>query len=89
MLTKEQVANLVKEYGKDEKDSGATEVQIAILTAKIAYMTAHLKEHKHDYHNSRGLMRMVGKRKALLSYLKKNDYARYTALIAKLGIRGN
>lgn len=89
MLTKEQVAELVKEYGKDEKDSGATEVQIAILTKKIAYMTEHLKTHKNDHHNSRGLMKMVGKRKALLRYLKEKDYNRYTALIAKLGIRGN
>ena len=88
MLTKEAVAEIVKEYGQNEQDTGSTEVQIALLTARIKYLTEHVKVHRNDHHNSRGLLRLVAQRHSLLKYLKRTDYARYTALIAKLGIRG-
>ena len=88
MLTKENVAEIVKTYGQNEQDTGSTEVQIALLTARIKYLTEHVKVHKNDHHNSRGLLRLVAQRHSLLKYLKRTDYARYTALIAKLGIRG-
>ena len=83
MLTKENVAEIVKEYGQNEQDTGSTEVQIALLTARIKYLTEHVKVHKNDHHNSRGLLRLVAQRHSLLKYLKRTDYARYTALIAK------
>lgn len=88
MLTKENVAEIVKEYGQNEQDTGSTEVQIALLTARIKYLTEHVKVHRNDHHNSRGLLRLVAQRHSLLKYLKRTDYARYTALIEKLGIRG-
>ena len=88
MLTKEAKAAIVKEYGQNENDTGSCEVQIALLTARIKYLTEHVKVHTHDFHNSRGLLRLVAQRHALLAYLKKNDYARYADLIKKLGIRG-
>ena len=88
MLTKETVAEIIKEYGQNEQDSGSTEVQIALLTARIKYLTEHVKVHRNDHHNSRGLLRLVAQRHSLLKYLKRTDYARYTALIEKLGIRG-
>ena len=88
MLTKEAVAEIVKEYGQNETDTGSTEVQIALLTARIKYLTEHVKVHRHDYHNSRGLLRLVAQRHSLLKYLNANDYGRYVALIKKLGIRG-
>lgn len=88
MLTKENVAEIVKEYGQNEQDTGSTEVQVALLTARIKYLTEHVKVHKHDYHNSRGLLRLVAQRHSLLRYLKGKDYGRYVALIKKLGIRG-
>lgn len=88
MLTKENVAEIVKEYGQNEQDTGSTDVQIALLTARIKYLTEHVKVHRNDHHNSRGLLRLVAQRHSLLKYLKRTDYARYTALIAKLGIRG-
>lgn len=89
MLTKEQVATIVKEYGKKENDSGSPEVQVAVLSARINYLTEHLKEHKNDHHSRRGLLKLVGKRRGLLVYLKNKNYADYVALIEKLGIRGN
>ena len=88
MLTKENVAEIVKEFGQNETDTGSTEVQVALLTARIKYLTEHVKVHKHDYHNSRGLLRLVAQRHSLLRYLKDKDYGRYVALIKKLGIRG-
>ena len=88
MLTKENVAEIVKEYGQNEQDTGSTEVQIALLTARIKYLTEHVKVHRNDHHNSRGLLRLVAQRHSLLKYLKRTVYARYTALIEKLGIRG-
>ena len=74
-------------FGKDEKDSGATEVQIAILTEEINDLTEHLKVHIHDFHSKRGLLKKVGKRRSLLDYLKKNDVVSYRELIKKLNIR--
>ena len=86
-VSKETKAKLVKKFGKNEKDSGATEVQIAILTAEINELTEHLKIHIHDFHSKRGLLMKVGKRRSLLDYLKKNDIQSYREVIAKLGIR--
>ena len=86
-ITKEKKAELVKQFGKNEKDSGATEVQIAILTEEINQLTEHLKVHIHDFHSKRGLQMMVGKRRSLLDYLKKNDVVSYRKTIEALGIR--
>ena len=86
-VTKEQKAKLVKEFGKNDKDSGATEVQIAVLTAEINDLTEHLKVHIHDYHSKRGLLMKVGKRRSLLDYLKANDVIAYRELIKELNIR--
>ena len=80
-------SELVKLYGKNEQDTGSTEVQIAILTDKINHLTAHLKTHKKDFHSRLGLLKMVGQRKRLLNYLTNKDIDGYRALIAKLGIR--
>ncbi|MGL4946297.1 MAG: 30S ribosomal protein S15 [Cetobacterium sp.] len=78
---------IITAYGKDGKDTGSTEVQIAILTAQINHLTNHLRTHKKDFHSRLGLLKMVGKRKRLLSYLTSKDIEGYRALIAKLGIR--
>jgi len=86
-ISKERKAELVKTFGKNEKDSGATEVQIAILTEEINNLTEHLKVHIHDFHSKRGLQMMVGKRRSLLDYLKANDIVSYRNTIEKLGIR--
>ena len=86
-ITKERKAELVKQFGKNEKDSGATEVQIAILTEEINQLTEHLKNHIHDFHSKRGLQMMVGKRRSLLDYLKKTDIVSYRKTIEALGIR--
>ena len=86
-VTKETKAELVKKFGKNEKDTGSTKVQIAILTEEINDLTEHLKVHKHDYHSKRGLLMKVGKRRSLLDYLKKNDVVSYRELIKELNIR--
>ncbi len=86
-ITKEEKAEIIKEFGHDKNDCGSTEVQIAILTKKINNLTEHLKVHIHDYHSKRGLLMMVGKRRKLLDYLKKNDVVAYRNLIQKLNIR--
>ena len=86
-ITKEKKAELVKKYGKDEKDTGNSDVQIAILTTRIANLTEHLKTHKKDHHSRRGLLKLVGKRRALLDYLQRTDLERYRSLIKELGIR--
>ena len=78
---------IIKKFARDEKDTGSTEVQVAILTEEINNLTEHLKEHKHDYHSKRGLLKKVGRRKNLLNYLKNNDIARYREVIEKLGLR--
>ena len=89
MITKEQKAELVKQYGKSETDTGSAEVQVAILTARIKELTEHMKAHKKDFHTRRGLLMLVGKRRRLLSYIKKNDIENYRNLIKSLGIRDN
>lgn len=86
-LTKERKKEIVKEHGNDEKDSGKTNVQVALLTERINELTEHLKTHKKDNHTRYGLLKLVGKRKALLDYLKKTDITEYRALINKLGLR--
>lgn len=88
-LTKERTAELIKEYGKDEKDSGSAEVQVALLTDRIRDLTEHLKIHKKDHHTRRGLLMLVGRRRRLLTYIKKRDITQYRKLIARLGIRDN
>ena len=86
-LTKEEKAKIIKEFAKNDKDTGSTAVQIAILTQEINTLTDHFKEHKHDYHSKRGLFMKVGKRKSLLAYLKDNDVVSYRETIKKLNIR--
>ncbi|MDE5714566.1 MAG: 30S ribosomal protein S15 [Anaeroplasmataceae bacterium] len=87
MLTKEKKAELIKLYGKNEKDTGSTEVQVAILTEEINLLNTHFETHIHDFHSKRGLMSKIGQRRALLDYLKRKDLAKYEALIKKLGLR--
>ncbi len=89
MITKEQKAELVKKYGKSDTDTGSAEVQVAILTARIKELTEHMKSHKKDFHTRRGLLMLVGKRRRLLSYIKKNDIENYRNLIKSLGICDN
>ena len=86
-LTKEKKAELVNKFGKDSNDTGSIEVQIAILTEEINTLTEHFKEHKHDHHSKRGLLKKVGQRRSLLNYLIKNDVTRYRAIVKELGLR--
>lgn len=86
-MTKEQKQAIMKEYARHEGDTGSPEVQIAVLTGRINELTEHFKEHKHDFHSRRGLMKMVGRRKNLLTYLKNEDLDRYKTLITRLGLR--
>ncbi len=88
-ITKERTAELIKEYGKGEGDSGSAEVQVAILTERIRNLTEHLKVHKKDNHTRRGLMQLIGKRRGLLKYIKNRNIDEYRELIKKLGIRDN
>jgi small subunit ribosomal protein S15 len=78
---------IIAEYRSHEKDTATPEVQIAILTERIAHLTEHLKVHRGDHHTRRGLMMLIGKRRRLLNYLNNNDINRYRAIISKLGIR--
>ncbi|MCW2620778.1 MAG: rpsO [Frankiales bacterium] len=78
---------IIEEYKTVENDTGSPEVQVAMLTKRIADLTEHLREHKHDHHTRRGLLLLVGRRKRLLKYLEKTDVNRYRALIARLGLR--
>jgi len=87
MISKEKKAEIIAAYGRTPGDTGSPEVQIAILTERIAELTEHLKVNQKDHHSRRGLLKMVGKRRALLEYLKKNDIEGYRNLIARLGIR--
>ncbi len=86
-LTKEKKEAIVKKYARNEKDTGSAEVQIAILTEEINELTEHLKEHTHDFHSRRGLLKKVGQRRSMLQYLLKTDVTRYRALIQSLGLR--
>lgn len=86
-LLKEAKSDLISEYRRDERDTGSPEVQVAILTRRIQELTEHLKSHAKDHHSRRGLLQMVGKRRRLLDYLRREDIERYRALIARLGLR--
>jgi small subunit ribosomal protein S15 len=86
-LTVERKTEIVETYRTHNTDTGSPEVQIAILSEKISYLTEHFKVHAKDHHSRRGLLRMVGKRRRLLDYLKDKDVARYRTVIEKLGIR--
>lgn len=86
-ITKERTEELVKEYGKSEGDTGAPEVQVAILTERIRNLTDHMQDHKKDLHSRRGLLVMVGQRRRLLDYLRRKNDARYQDVIKRLGLR--
>ena len=86
-ITPERKAALIKEFAKSEGDTGSPEVQIAILTERIANLTEHFKTNKKDNHSRRGLLAMVSQRRKLLDYVKKKDEGRYNVIIAKLGLR--
>lgn len=88
-ITKERTAELIAEFGEDANDSGSVEVQIAILTERIRNLTEHLRTHAKDNHSRRGLMKLIGKRRGLLKYIKNRNIDEYRALIKKLGIRDN
>lgn len=88
-ITKERTAELIVEFGKDANDSGSVEVQVAILTERIRNLTEHLRTHAKDNHSRRGLMKLIGKRRGLLKYIKNRNIDEYRALIKKLGIRDN
>lgn len=88
-LSKEKTAEIIAEYGKDDKDSGSAAVQVALLTTRIRELTEHLKIHKKDHHTRRGLLMLVGRRRRLLTYIKKRNVLEYRELIARLGIRDN
>jgi len=86
-LTKDEKTTLIREHARSSGDTGSAEVQIAVLTRRIADLTEHLKAHRQDHHSRRGLLQMVGRRRRLLDYLRNEDIERYRALIAKLGLR--
>lgn len=86
-LSKEVKSQIVKKYAKSENDTGSAEVQIAILTEEINTLTEHLKEHRHDFHSRRGLLKKVGQRRSLLQYLIKTDVTRYREIVKSLGLR--
>lgn len=85
-ISKERVQEVITEFGGTD-NSGSTEAQVALLTARISHLTEHLKENKHDHSSRRGLLKMVGQRKRMLTYLKNNDIEKYRELIQKLGLR--
>ncbi|MGV8058297.1 MAG: 30S ribosomal protein S15 [Smithellaceae bacterium] len=87
MLTTEKRTIIIGEYRLHEKDTGSPEVQIALLSARIEYLTDHFKSHKKDHHSRRGLLKLVGQRRRLLNYIKDNDVERYRTIIKRLGLR--
>ena len=87
VLTPERKTELIKEYGKSETDTGSPDVQVALLSARIDYLTEHFKSHQKDFHSRTGLLRLVGKRRQLLNSLRKKDIQGYRDLIARLGLR--
>ena len=87
MISKAEKQSIIKDYARFEGDTGSPEVQIAVLTANINRLTDHLKEHKKDYHSYRGLMKMIGRRRNMLNYLRESDINRYRTLIDRLGLR--
>ena len=86
-LTKDKKSAIVSEFARGKGDTGSVEVQVALLTERINNLTDHMKDHAHDFHTNRGLLKMVGKRKSLLDYLKREDVQRYRELIKKLNLR--
>jgi len=86
-LTKDDKSGIIHEHARSEGDTGSTEVQIAVLSRRIADLTEHLKRHKQDHHSRRGLLMLVGRRRRLLEYLRRRDIERYRAIVAKLGLR--
>lgn len=86
-LSTDEKRQIISEHARSDGDTGSAEVQIAVLTQRIAELTEHLKQHKQDHHSRRGLLKMVGRRRRLLEYLKRSDIERYRAIIAKLGLR--
>ena len=86
-LTPEEKREIVAQFGSDENDTGATQVQIALLTRRINHLTEHLREHRHDHHSRRGLLMLVGRRRRFLNYLQKKDLEGYRSLIRELGLR--
>ncbi len=87
MLDSERRQGIIAQYKLHEKDTGSPEVQIALLSARIEYLTEHFKVHKKDHHSRRGLLKLVGQRRRLLDYVKKKDVERYRAVISRLGLR--
>ena len=87
MIAKEKKQEIIAKFGRTPNDTGSPEVQIALLTARINELTAHLKENQNDHHSRRGLLKMVGQRRGLLAYLKKIDIERYRAIVESLGLR--
>lgn len=87
MLDAEKRQGVISQYKLHEKDTGSPEVQIALLSARIEYLTEHFKVHKKDHHSRRGLLKLVGQRRRLLDYIKKKDVERYRAVIQRLGLR--
>jgi small subunit ribosomal protein S15 len=87
MLTLKAKKDIIEKYGRDKNDTGSPEVQVALLTERIKYLTEHFKNHKKDFHSRRGLLMLVGKRRRLLDYLMKNDVEKYRNIIKELGIR--
>nr|WP_072537769.1 30S ribosomal protein S15 [Anaerococcus mediterraneensis] len=87
-MNKEEKLAIIKEYQLDEKDTGSPEVQIAILSKKIANLTEHLKDNKKDHSSRRGLYKMIRRRRGMLTYLKNNDIDRYRSIVERLGLRG-
>ena len=86
-LVKEKKTEIIENYRTHNTDTGSPEVQIAILSERISYLTDHFKTHKKDHHSRRGLLKLVGRRRSLLDYLKRNDPSRYLEIIGRLGIR--
>jgi len=86
-VTKEDKTQLISDYRRSDNDTGSAEVQIAVLTRRIAELTEHLKTHKKDHHSRRGLLQMVGRRRRMLDYLRRENVGRYRELIARLGLR--
>ena len=86
-LTKEVKTDIIKKFARSEGDTGSAEVQIAILTEEIKQLTEHLKEHSHDFHSRRGLLKKVGQRRSLLNYLLREDVTRYRKIVKDLGLR--
>ena len=86
-LTTDQKREVVQQFGKSAEDTGSPEVQIALLTRRINHLTEHLREHKHDHHSRRGLLKLVGRRRRFLNYLQRTNLEGYRALIKELGLR--